>query len=92
MSRNERDPIEPQRIEASDDAPQAAATPRCELCGEPNDCAMESEDPAVRAAPCWCVDEVFPKELLQTVDELRVEGAAKRCICRRCVARHAESG
>lgn len=64
---------------------------RCEICGEPNDCALESEDPAVREAPCWCVGEEFPKELLQTVDGLRAEGAAKRCICRRCVTRHAES-
>lgn len=83
---------ESEQRDASGVEPRSVDLQRCEICGEPNECAMESEDPAVREAPCWCVEEQFPKELLQTVDGLRAEGAAKRCICRRCVARHSESG
>lgn len=50
----------------------------CPLCGRANDCGMvKSPD-----KPCWCTNEVFPKELLEQVPE---ELKHKACICYRCL-------
>ncbi|MEE8165126.1 MAG: cysteine-rich CWC family protein [Myxococcota bacterium] len=57
---------------------------RCVLCGEPNDCELALPE-ADRSAPCWCVSEVIPKTLIESIS---VEERQKRCLCRRCLARH----
>lgn len=60
---------------------RASDPARCPLCGEPNACALASG--GAPGAPCWCVGQTFPEDLLARVPQ---EARRRACICRRCVA------
>ncbi|MCC6353164.1 MAG: cysteine-rich CWC family protein [Verrucomicrobiae bacterium] len=60
----------------------------CPLCGGPNECLHAR--PCEGEGPCWCIEFVFPKELLDLVPD---EAKRRACICRRCLERYcAERG
>lgn len=52
----------------------------CPLCGGPNDC--RHAEPVPGDGACWCIEVVFPKELLELVPD---EAKLRACICRRCL-------
>lgn len=53
----------------------------CPICGEENKCMAESGE------GCWCVQESFPKEILELVPE---ESKNKHCICKNCLSKYKE--
>lgn len=54
----------------------------CPLCGGPNECRHAEAAPG--DGSCWCIEFVFPKELLDQVPD---EAKRRACICRRCLER-----
>jgi hypothetical protein len=54
----------------------------CPLCGQPNQCAMETAKRTGQAvAPCWCVNVSFSAEVLARVPQAAQN---KACICEAC--------
>ncbi|MEJ6021146.1 cysteine-rich CWC family protein [Ramlibacter sp. PS4R-6] len=62
---------------------QPQVTPgRCPLCGQPNQCAMETERiTGQKQPPCWCTQVDFGAELLARVPQDQKQLA---CICPAC--------
>jgi hypothetical protein len=57
---------------------------RCPLCGQPNECANETQRRTGIPQPdCWCTQVDFSAELLARLPE-SARGAA--CLCARCAA------
>ena len=57
---------------------------RCPLCGQPNQCAMETQQRTGIAQPdCWCSRVEFSPELLA---RLPAEARGAACICSACAA------
>ena len=55
----------------------------CPLCGQINQCAMETERlTGVQQPPCWCSQTQFSAELLSKIPE-SARGVA--CLCAACV-------
>lgn len=62
---------------------QSLSPESCPLCGQLNQCAMETErTTGVKQAPCWCTQTRFSAELLNKVPEA-ARGIA--CLCAACV-------
>ncbi len=54
----------------------------CPLCGQPNQCAMETERAsAIEQPPCWCTQVQIDSALLASVPEPM---RARACICAAC--------
>lgn len=53
----------------------------CPLCQRNNHCASRSN------TSCWCMDQVFPKEIFE---KLSPEQMKQACICQTCIARMTE--
>jgi hypothetical protein len=71
-------------------SPQTNPAACCPLCGGDNRCAMELARATGEAqAPCWCVNETFPPELMATLPD---EARGKACICISCLRAHAQKG
>jgi Cysteine-rich CWC len=59
-----------------------ATANKCPLCGQKNQCAMETErETGVKQAPCWCTAVKFEADLLARVS---VEKRNLACICEKC--------
>ncbi len=75
-----------QRLVRMSADPVAECDPtRCPLCGESNRCARAADPEAKK---CWCMNETFPRNLLERVPEHAVRRA---CICERCLRDHPEA-
>ncbi|GAC1606327.1 MAG: hypothetical protein NVS3B2_13680 [Ramlibacter sp.] len=55
---------------------------RCPVCGQPNQCAMETQKATGLAQlPCWCTHVDISRELLARIAP---EQQGLACICARC--------
>ncbi len=67
----------------------STAPSHCQLCGQPNRCAMEIErETGVKQGTCWCVSVDFSPALLAQVP---AEAKDLACICAACAARSSQS-
>ena len=64
-------------MDEHDAARDPKASPRCPLCGGPNDCAL-AKSPERRPEACWCVGRRFPRDLLDAAPKTS-------CICAACL-------
>jgi hypothetical protein len=63
----------------------APTAERCPLCGQANQCAMETEKATgEKQPPCWCTRVDFSADLLGRLPE---EARGKACICGACARR-----
>jgi hypothetical protein len=54
----------------------------CPLCGQANECAMETQRATgMQQPPCWCTQVDFSRELLERVP---AQARGRACICRAC--------
>lgn len=51
----------------------------CPICGKSNSCHNLAGQ---KDEPCWCSNEVFPKEIFEIVP---YEQLGKSCICKECL-------
>jgi hypothetical protein len=62
---------------------------QCPLCGQDNRCAMEiKRATGVAQAPCWCLSETFPPDLIAS---LPTAAQGEACICIDCLRAHAQA-
>jgi hypothetical protein len=55
---------------------------RCQICGGPNGCRLETGE--AYKGPCWCEKPALPASALH---RLMGEVADPRCLCQRCLER-----
>ena len=62
----------------------------CPLCGQGNQCAMETERATgQKQPPCWCTQATFSAELLASAP---THSRGQACICAACAARGVVAG
>ncbi|MDT3426699.1 hypothetical protein J2Z22_002233 [Paenibacillus forsythiae] len=66
--------------------PAAQSAGTCPLCGKANGCAGAA---GRSHADCWCMNEIFPQELLEQVSKERL---GKACICKECLEAFKRNG
>jgi hypothetical protein len=62
-------------------------TPRCPLCGQPNECAVVATGRL--DAPCWCTAVVVDPGALARVPDAAL---GKACLCVRCATGNDRDG